>query len=177
MKNVVLALMALIYLSSCEAQSTTDPNSNVVAQDPKCLLKSQWGFDQAYAYPKPLQFWFKPPEMYFNTATEGFFAVSFPTGNYKNNTSTLILEIHFLYSVNNDKVIFDIQKVKKFNAFLTKTEELSGQSAIDYALDAMNLMNKNGGLSFTCDTRKLVFTEVSANAKIPLNMKYWKKLN
>ena len=177
MKNVLLALVAIVWLTSCEAQSTTDPDNNVVAQDAKCLLVTQWGFDQAYPFPQSIDNWFKPPEMYFNTATDGFFAVSFSPNTYKNNTSVLFLEIHFKYSVVNDKVIFDIQKVKKFGGDLLKTGEVTGQEAYDLAFDSMNLMNKNEGLSFNCEGRKLSFTNTSATAVIPLKMNYWKRLN
>lgn len=45
MKKLIVAVMAIVWLNSCEAQTPTDPVVPVVTIDPKCLLKTQWSLD------------------------------------------------------------------------------------------------------------------------------------
>jgi hypothetical protein len=177
MKNVLLAIMAIVWLSSCEAQSTTDPDSNVVAQDPKCLLRTQWGFDKSQAVPNPDSYYFSLPTMNFNTETEGFFTVGMGIGKFRNNTINHTYEVHFKYTISGDKLIFDIKSVKQFGGIYTKLSEETGVAAVTIATELMNFFQLNGGVRYNCNGRKLSFLTTEASNKIPFKANYWVRTN
>jgi hypothetical protein len=177
MKNVVFGLMALIYLSSCEAQSTTDPNSNVVAQDPKCLLSTQWSIDYKYPTPHPDSYWFTTPTMNFNTATEGFFDVGVGIGKFRNNDVNNSYEIHFNYSVSGDRVIFEIKRVVRFRGLSTKIGEETGAAAIATAKELMNFVNLDNGIKSACTKTKMTFSSTEPTTRVPFSIYHWERTN
>jgi hypothetical protein len=177
MKNVMLAFIAIVCMSSCEAQSTTDPDSNVVAQDPKCLVRTQWDMDKSFALPFPASYWFIPPTMNFNTETEGFFEVGMGIGKFKNNTINHLFEVHFLYSVKIDKVVFEIKSVKKFAGLGAKLSDETGQDAINTAKELMNFVNLDNGIKFTCSGQKLTFSSTEPVTRVPFKMYNWIRSN
>ena len=177
MKNVLFGLLAMVWLTSCEAQSTTDPNSNVVAQDPKCLLVTQWGIDFSKPTQYPSSHWMRDPEMYFNTATDGFFSIGIPPNTYKNNTISWIVEVHFKYTITGNRVTFNVQKSLVYNTLFAQIDAKTGTEAATFAKDFINLDNNGQGYEFICSTKKFEFLGSSSKLSVPLNNYYWVKTN
>ncbi len=177
MKNQLLAFMALVWLISCEAQNTTDPDSNLMVTDSKCLLVTQWGMDFSKPTQYPSSHWMRDPEMYFNTATDGAFSIGIPPNTYKNNSISWIVEIQFKYTLKQDKVIFDVKKVFIYNTLLQQLEAKTGQEAIVLAKDFINLDNLGVGYEFSCSEKKFEFLGEASKKSVPLNNYYWKLTN
>jgi hypothetical protein len=155
MKNLLLALVAIFWMISCETKSSVDPENNVAAQDPKCLLVTQWGIDFSKPTQYPSSHWMRDPEMYFNTATAGAFSIGIPPKTYKNNPISWFVEIQFNYTLKQNKVIYDVKKVFIYNTFLQQLDAKTGADAIAFAKDFMNLDNLGSGYEFTCTEKSL----------------------
>jgi ASC-1-like (ASCH) protein len=176
MKNVMLALIAVVCMSGCEAQSTTDPDTNVVAQDPKCLFKTQWGFSRNFTTPYPDNWWFAPPSFNFNTDKDGFISVGIQKGKFRNNQFSQTFEIYFDYQVIKDKLVFKVTKVKKFEAF-TKIGEETGADAVSTAKEILKMANVDTQIKFTCEGQKLTFDPIEPITNVPFNVFNWNRTN
>lgn len=177
MKKILSTFVALIWLLSCENQNTDSTENNIVPQDTKCLLSTQWSIDYAYPTPLPDEYWFTTPTMNFNTETEGFFDVGMGIGKFRNNDVNNSYEIHFKYSVKADRVIFEVKRVVRFRGLSTKIGEETGATAIATAKELMNFVNLDNGIKFSCNGRKLTFSEIEPNTRVPFSIYNWKRTN
>ena len=176
-RNVILVLSMGLIVCSCEVQNTTEPDSNVVPQDPKCLLSTQWSIDYAFPTPHPDEYWFMTPTVNFNTEKEGFFDVGVQTGKFRNNPTNQFYEVHFTYSVVQDRVVFEIKKVIWFKGVSSKIGEETGATAIATAKELMNFVNLNNGIKFNCNGRKLKFDATEPVTRVPFGIYNWKRTN
>jgi hypothetical protein len=178
MKNVMLALIAIVCMSSCKAQSTTDPDtSSTMSADAKCLLGTQWSFDRNIANIYPEDYWFQDPNLGFSSATEGYLFVGFQKGKYKNNQFNIYAEMYFTYTINKDKLVFNITKIKNYKGFTTFVNEETGQEAINTAKDLMFMLHQGNGIKFTCAGRKLKFDAAESSTKVPFKVYNWNRTN
>lgn len=173
MKNQLFAFMAMVWLISCKAQNTTEPNINLLAQDPKCLLDTKWGIDFSKQTQNPSTNWILDPGMYFNTSVDGRFRVGIPPNTYKNNSVSWIVEIEFKYTLNQNRIIFDVKNVDVWSTSLQLLQVKIGQEAIDFAKDFINLNNLGQGYEFSCSQKEFEFLGETTQKSVPLSYYHW----
>ncbi|SOE21800.1 hypothetical protein SAMN06298216_2255 [Spirosomataceae bacterium TFI 002] len=175
-KYSILFLLLNILVFGCDAE-VAEPESNLTPLDVKCLLSSQWGVDYNYPTPKFEKDWFTTPRLNFNSSEEGFMTVGIQPNTFRNNDISLIVEIPFKYTINGGRIIFNIQSVRTYNAFLTKQNEFIGSEAVVYASELVNLKHLGNGQACECTAKSLSFIKADPATESPIQTNHWVRKN